>query len=440
MNNQQQQQLEKLRQKWNLDCKTAVKNKVSYVLRRSRSDYLRVVGSDKGLDRYQAEVLDDISGVGTHRQVAIFERHRVADIIRDAFENVEPDTVTGMIGAVVMEEVLGDVVGDAIVSVSPEVLVTRSEDLIENFNPMTGLVPGPVSARSSVSLQNADPVGLGLELGYKPRVANYVVDPASPTNIYTRDMLKSMGYTEPAPKPSVFGDGSIVREVMRALEVGSKKARSLNWKKVGAVTGIMSAVALISLGTSLSAQATSTSDELFAEQTFTDVSYSDTETQSLTVSANAAPPIVHDRMEDIYKPNMIWPTVYGAAVTISSGFGWRVAPCAICSADHKGIDMNPGGGTEIYSSTSGTVVAIGWDGSLGWDVVVQDAGNREYYYAHMIPDSTPGDVVVGGKVTQGQVLGLVGCTGACTGPHLHFEIHEDGVAIDPLPELFRYGH
>jgi murein DD-endopeptidase MepM/ murein hydrolase activator NlpD len=435
VNNQKKQQLEKLRKKWNLDCKTAVKNKVSYVLRRSRSDYLRVVGSDKGLDSYQAEVLNDISGVGTHRQVAIFERHRVADIIRDAFENVEPDTVTGMIGAVVIEEVLGDVVGDAIVSVSPEVLVTRSEETIENYNPMSGFVPGPVSARSSVSLQSDDPVGLAL--GYKPRVANYVVDPASPTNIYTRDMLKSMGYSDPVrAEEDDFGTGNYSRRLRLALEAGSKKARSLNWKKVGAVTGTMSAVALVSTGMSLSAYATTDAEELWQRANTAYVETSDT--QSLKVSANAQPPAVIDRMQDIYKPDMIWPTVGGAGVFISSGFGWRVAPCALCSSDHRGIDMNPGYGTEVYSSTSGRVVSVGWNGSLGWEVSVADEGNRVYVYGHMIEGSTPGDVVVGAKVKQGQVIGFVGSTGLSTGAHLHFEIHEDGVKIDPYPELLKY--
>jgi murein DD-endopeptidase MepM/ murein hydrolase activator NlpD len=102
--------------------------------------------------------------------------------------------------------------------------------------------------------------------------------------------------------------------------------------------------------------------------------------------------------------------------------------------------MNPGYGTEVYSATSGTVVFVGWDGSLGWNVVIQDEGNREYAYGHMVADSTPADVVVGAKVKQGQVIGLVGSTGISTGAHLHFEIREDGVKIDPLPELNRWAH
>lgn len=395
MNNQQKQQLEKLQSKWNLNCKTAVNNKVSYVLRRSRKDYLRVMGSEGGLENYQTEVLEQVSGIGTHREVAIIERQRVADIVLDAFGNVEPDTVVGYIGSGVIDEVMGGM---------KSVAISVEEERIENFNPFTGIVPGPVSAMSSVSMQSYQPMFSQLE---------YVVDHTSPSNVYTRDMLKNMGLL--------------------------KKVRSLNWKKVGAMSGAMTAVGLVCLGTSVSAYATVTSDELY-NMTHTSTYMYEDEAQSLSVPATASKPIMYDRMNDIYMPDMIWPTVDGAGVVISSGFGYRSAPCEACSSDHRGLDMNPGVGTEVYSATDGTVVLVGWDGSLGWNVLVQDGGNREYAYGHMIADSSPADIYVGAKVKQGQLLGQVGCTGICTGPHLHFEIREDGVKIDPLPELLRWAH
>jgi murein DD-endopeptidase MepM/ murein hydrolase activator NlpD len=46
--------------------------------------------------------------------------------------------------------------------------------------------------------------------------------------------------------------------------------------------------------------------------------------------------------------------------------------------------------------------------------------------------------VLGSRVNMGDVIGLVGCTGACTGPHLHFGIQEDGVYVNPLPLLQKY--
>jgi murein DD-endopeptidase MepM/ murein hydrolase activator NlpD len=203
--------------------------------------------------------------------------------------------------------------------------------------------------------------------------------------------------------------------------------------RVGATAGALAAVSLVSLGTSVSANATTDSWDGY---NYTAPKAAGA-TQTLTVPDG--PPLqVIDRMNDIYRPDMIWPTVEGANVKISSGFGYRNAPCAACSTDHRGLDMNPGYGTQVFSSTSGTVVSVGWDGSLGWDVVIQDEGNRSYAYGHMIADSAPADVFVGAKVKQGQVIGLVGSTGVSTGAHLHFEVREDGVQLDPLRELQRY--
>lgn len=438
MNNKQRQteQLQKLQDKWNLGCKTAKKNLVAYVLRRSRSDYLRVVGSESGLAAYQTEVLARVTGIGTHRQIAALERGRVARIVHDAFAHVEPDTATGMIGTAVMLDVLGDVtLAETSLVASPSVLILDSDDRIENFNPRTGVVPGPVSARSSVALQAVDPVGLGLRA--LPRVGNYVVDPTSPTNIYTRDMLKAMGYTDPPPREPV--DDNDGWPTMRSLvSRGAEKLKRANYRRTGAVTGSIAAVALVSLGTSISANATTSSSEAYARQ-FTTSYTENRETQSLHVS-DTAPALSAGRGPAIYRPDMIWPTVAGAGVTISSGFGYREAPCSACSTDHRGLDMNPGYGTEVYSATSGTVVSVGWNGSLGWEVLVQDEGNRQYAYGHMVANSTPADVVAGAKVTQGQVIGLVGSTGLSTGAHLHFEVIEDGVQIDPLPELLRWAH
>jgi murein DD-endopeptidase MepM/ murein hydrolase activator NlpD len=245
-----------------------------------------------------------------------------------------------------------------------------------------------------------------------------------------------MGYTDPPPREPV-DDNDGWPTVRSLVSRGAEKLKRANYRRTGAVTGSIAAVALVSLGTTLSANATTSSSEVYARQ-FTASSVDDRETQSLQVSATSEGPALIHRADGIYKPDMIWPTVGGAGVTISSGFGYRPAPCDICSTDHRGLDMNPGYGTEIFSATSGTVVSVGWNGSLGWEVLVQDEGNRQYVYGHMVADSAPADVFVGAKVKQGQVIGLVGSTGTSTGPHLHFEIVEDGVQIDPYPELLKY--
>jgi murein DD-endopeptidase MepM/ murein hydrolase activator NlpD len=416
------EQLDQLRKKWNMNCQTAIRDKVAYVLRRSRTDYLRVFGSERGLNRYQAEVLEDVSGVGTHREVAIYERNRVANIVRDAFVNVEPDTITGLIGADIVAELLGEFQA-SIISVSPDMIVTRSDEKIENMNFTNGAVPAPVSAMSHVSAGAS--MGAAITYGY---------DPTSPTNIYTRDMLKAAGH--------IANDRPLTLDAFNEkFRAGLKKVQSLDFKKVGATLGALSAVTLISLGTSVSAYAAVGSYEMYYINHLSDTTWEDAKdgAQSLKVSADAPAPSA-GRSRGIYQPDMIWPTVGGSSVTISSGFGYRIAPCAMCSSDHRGLDMNPGYGTEIYSSTSGRVLSVGWNGSLGWEVSIADEGNRVYVYGHMIANSSPADVVVGAKVKQGQVIGLVGSTGTSTGAHLHFEIHEDGVKIDPYPELQRWAH
>jgi len=72
--------------------------------------------------------------------------------------------------------------------------------------------------------------------------------------------------------------------------------------------------------------------------------------------------------------------------------------------------------------------------------VIQDPGTWGIFYGHMIENSAPADIVVGSKVKVGQQIGLVGNTGQSTGAHLHFEIHDNGVAVDPLPLLQKYAN
>jgi murein DD-endopeptidase MepM/ murein hydrolase activator NlpD len=117
---------------------------------------------------------------------------------------------------------------------------------------------------------------------------------------------------------------------------------------------------------------------------------------------------------------LIWP-VSGPVV---SGFGLRWGRM------HTGIDIGVGYGTPIAASASGNVIFAGWMGGYGNFVIVDHGGGLSTAYAHM---SSIG--VGGGGVSQGQVLGYVGCTGHCFGPHLHFEVRVNGSAVDPLGYL-----
>jgi len=117
---------------------------------------------------------------------------------------------------------------------------------------------------------------------------------------------------------------------------------------------------------------------------------------------------------------LIWP-VSGPVV---SGFGMRWGRM------HNGIDIAVGYGTPIVASASGTVIFAGWMGGYGNFVIVDHGGGLSTGYAHQ-----SGISIGGGSVSQGQVIGYVGCTGHCFGPHLHFEVRVNGSPVDPLGYL-----
>ena len=98
---------------------------------------------------------------------------------------------------------------------------------------------------------------------------------------------------------------------------------------------------------------------------------------------------------------------------------------------HAGVDIAAPGGTPIRAADSGQVVIAGWVGGYGNYVCIQHTGSLSSCYAHQ-----PGiQVSVGQGVSQGQVIGAVGCTGHCFGDHLHFEARINGSPVDPMGYL-----
>ncbi|MBN9605374.1 MAG: M23 family metallopeptidase [Actinomycetales bacterium] len=130
-----------------------------------------------------------------------------------------------------------------------------------------------------------------------------------------------------------------------------------------------------------------------------------------------------------------WPFPYTA--TISDGYGPRVSPCAGCSSFHQGVDFTPGSGAAIYAIADGVVLShVEDDWSYGNNVVIRhqiDGQTVDSLYAHMQPGTCP--LQPGDPVSVGDFVGLVGETGEATGPHLHLEIHVEGVKVDPFAWL-----
>ena len=123
---------------------------------------------------------------------------------------------------------------------------------------------------------------------------------------------------------------------------------------------------------------------------------------------------------------LIWP-VNGP---IASPFGSRCLPNGDCSS-HPGIDIAVPAGTPIHAAAAGSVIYAGWMSGYGNLTVIDHGNGLATAYGHQSSIA----VSLGQSVSQGQVIGYVGCTGYCFGPHLHFEVRVNGVPVDPLGYL-----
>jgi murein DD-endopeptidase MepM/ murein hydrolase activator NlpD len=117
---------------------------------------------------------------------------------------------------------------------------------------------------------------------------------------------------------------------------------------------------------------------------------------------------------------------------MTSRFGMRFHPVLGYGRMHKGIDYGAPMGSPILAATSGTVNFAGWHGGHGNYVQIRHTGGLGTGYAHMSRIK----VRAGQQVTAGQVIGYVGSTGISTGPHLHFEVFKNNVAVNPASVKF----
>ena len=110
---------------------------------------------------------------------------------------------------------------------------------------------------------------------------------------------------------------------------------------------------------------------------------------------------------------------------ITSPFGMRWGTL------HPGIDIGVPTGTPIHAAGSGTVVWCGWMSGYGNLVMIDHHNGLATLYGHQSRVA----VACGQDVTTGEVIGYSGCTGFCTGPHVHFEVRVNGTPVDPLGYL-----
>lgn len=110
------------------------------------------------------------------------------------------------------------------------------------------------------------------------------------------------------------------------------------------------------------------------------------------------------------------------------GVGWRVHPVYKYKSCHTGVDIAAPTGTPIKAAGSGVVIAARWSNAYGNMMLIDHGGGLVTMYAHL----TSFAVGNGAGVGSGQVIGYVGSTGWSTGPHLHFEVHVNGIPHNPM--------
>jgi murein DD-endopeptidase MepM/ murein hydrolase activator NlpD len=351
----QKAQLDSLRNRWKLDSGISQRNRVAYVLKRSKDNYIRVTGNERGLMQYQAECLEYVEGIGNHHEVAKFERKRVLEIIEKSFVNFPGDHIVARLIEDFKDEIYG------IFRRKPKEVL----DIVET-------------------------------------------DPAPVTEIVLSQ--------EQVPGPNMLTKGmGLFQHWSREVVSRSKKY---------AVLAAASTV-LVASSPAHAGNASCGPNEMFSDT-------GKDKTQSVTASDAQA----YDDLEPgsgYYFPEMIYPV---GNAEISSYFGYRTAPCAACSSNHQGVDFTPGYGTKVSAAIAGTVTGVGYDGELGYTVIISDRAHIETFYGHMIPGSAT--VSVGDVVELGQTIGKVGDSGVSTGAHLHFGLKFDGRFVDPLRVLKQF--
>lgn len=174
-----------------------------------------------------------------------------------------------------------------------------------------------------------------------------------------------------------------------------------------------------------------------SEQDIYDINWLDSkdlkEDQELLVPDGRMP-----QPKPIIKPTVVAAPTYIPLPPVSSGgagggTGSFIRPCAgqitnWFSAWHGGVDIGHAGGTTIMAADSGVVTMARWYGAGGLQIMINHGNGFITIYAH----HSAIYVKEGQNVTKGQPIGYMGCTGRCTGTHLHFGVQRNGVWVNPL--------
>lgn len=170
-----------------------------------------------------------------------------------------------------------------------------------------------------------------------------------------------------------------------------------------------------------SAQAEAALEELVREKQAEEEARRASERRAAQLAGESLPP------EPGAPGQLAWPV----SGPITSPFGMRMHPVYGRPILHAGIDIGVPQGTTIGAAADGRVIVAGYEGDCGNMVALDHRGGLSTIYCHMSQIF----VGVGQDVQRGQAIGAVGMTGDATGPHLHFQVMEDGHPVDPMSFL-----
>ncbi len=130
--------------------------------------------------------------------------------------------------------------------------------------------------------------------------------------------------------------------------------------------------------------------------------------------------------------DFIWPCLNSRVVI--SQYGTRMNAAYNILKYHSGVDIEAPYGTSVLAVDGGTVVTAAYDPAFGYYMIINHGNGHTSMYAHLGKISSP----AGSQVVQGQVIGIVGASGVADQCHLHFEVSEGGVRVNPLTFFSNY--
>ena len=128
-----------------------------------------------------------------------------------------------------------------------------------------------------------------------------------------------------------------------------------------------------------------------------------------------------------YNLSLAFPRGWPVSGRITSPFGYRLHPLSFSYEYHSGMDIANEPGTKIISTANGVVRHAGWASGYGLSLVIDHGFGYSTLYGHMSEIS----VKEGAEVKRGDIVGRMGSTGTSTGPHVHYEVWEQGVPKNP---------